>query len=345
MTSPDKMPSRDALQDTAIATSATQWFVRQQSADMSADDWLAYSDWLGEDERHARAMDAMVALDDELDGLDPGMIASPQPSQAQPSQAELGETAPDQTTLPVTALRSAWNWRRSSYGIVAIAATVLFALLMWPVKTELQFETIATGPGETRVIMLDDTTRIELNGATLVDLARGDAPLVRLHSGEVAFFINAPTPSKLRVEVGALTLVDRGTSFDVIRDEVGIRLAVGSGQVVINPEAEAISLASGETFTLSANGGPARRSRIDPQQMASWRSGRLIYRDSPLPMLAADLSRALGVSIVLDPSISHKRFTGVVTTKGDARTVISGAAAMIGAQARRDETGWVMSAP
>lgn len=320
MTSEYEMDDMDPQNDD-ITSNAARWFVRQQSGDMSGQDWLAFSDWLGEDERHARAFDAVVTVDDGLDQLDPAAIMPVQPA-----------------ILP-----NRWNWRPTGVALAAIAASVLIALILWPAQTSLEFETIATGPGETRSFALDETTRIELNGATRIELARGDAPLIRLHRGEAAIFINASEPSKLRVEVGQLTLVDRGTSFDVIRDDLGIRLAVGSGQVTVNPDAEEINVSAGETLTLAADGGAAVRGVIAPEQMAGWREGRLSYRDTALPMLAADLGRALGVTIALDPALSQKRFTGVVPTTGEPAPVIAGAAALIGASASEQGETWVLS--
>jgi len=55
VTSDHEMRGKESLRDPAIATAAIDWFVRQQAHDMPGDDWLAFSDWLGEDARHGAA--------------------------------------------------------------------------------------------------------------------------------------------------------------------------------------------------------------------------------------------------------------------------------------------------
>ena len=325
MTSDHEMTGKLALKDEAIAQAAVQWFVRQESGGMSGDDWLAFSEWLGKDSRHAPAFDAVVAADGALDGL------TLDEAERQGFASADGKAGPG---------RRVWI-----AGIGSLAAALVAAFLFWPVQTEPALETLATAPGENRTLTLDGNITIDLNGATRIAYTNGPSPIVRLDSGEAAFTINSPTPSRLRVEVGGMTLVDRGTSFDVIRDDNGVRIAVGSGKVVINPDDRPVALDAGRSFVRPASGGPATLGNIDPADMASWRSDRLSYRDTPLPMVASDLSRALGVPVKIGAGLSKTRLTGVIPVGGEQSDVVAGAAALAGATAQRSEAGWLISLP
>lgn len=320
MTSDHEMMGQSALRDATIAAAVTDWFVRQAGDTMSGDDWIAFSDWLGADPRHAAAFDALVAVDGKLDALDRAAIA-------RPTEAE----------EPVVLA-----WRRWGPALGAIAAVLVLALLLFPGRQAPQWREVATAPGEVRTLALTDTIRVELNGATRLSIDARGGPRVRVDSGEAAFFVSGPKPSTLKVEADGLTLVDRGTSFDVIRDANGVRVAVGSGRVTINPAREAIDLVPGDTFRLAKGHATAERGRIAPAAMAGWRDGRLDYAGTPASLVVADLSRALGVRIDLAPPLSQKRFTGAIPTRGKPAQVIVDAAQLLGGVARRAGEGWTI---
>ncbi|GGN47660.1 iron dicitrate transporter FecR [Novosphingobium indicum] len=318
MTSDHEMNSKGSPANEATLEAAVEWFVRQQGDTMKGGDWIAFSDWLGEDESHAAIYDEVVALDGKVERLEATAI-----------------TPPEAKREPVQRI----GWPRLAAIGGMLAAVLVLAVTFWPKPSQLTFETIATAAGETREVMLDPTVRVALNGETRMEIARGPAPVVRLKSGEAAFYIDSPTPSKLRVEAGELTLIDRGTSFDVIQDTFGTRVAVGSGKVVINPDAEAIELAAGQAFLLRSGSATGERRAISADEMAGWRDQRLTYRDAPLPMVAADLSRTLGLRVHIAPGLSQQRFTGVIPTDGEPEEAVSRAAGVLGGTVRRTAKG------
>lgn len=324
MTSDKAMAAHPALQDPATARAAVDWFVRQQDEAMPSAEWLAFSGWLAADPRHGAAFEAVVELDGKLDGLDAGLLA--------PANDEDEEWS--------SRRQRPWLW------VVASAAAVLvLALAIWPRGGGPAFETIMTAPGEMRTIALDRTIRIDLNGATRLAVARGTAPVVRIEQGEAAFTINSPAPSKLRVEADGLTITDKGTSFDVIRDSAGIRVAVGSGRVAIAATDRTVDLAAGQVYERAAGSTAGTLGTIAPGDMASWRDGRLYYLAAPLPVVASDLSRALGVTVSVAPGLSQARFTGVVRTDRPPKQAVSEAAALAGATVRRKGQGFELAAP
>lgn len=327
MTSDNGMIAKLALEDDRIASDAMAWVVRQRDGDMASEQWLEFSDWLGADSRHAAAFDTIVTADERLDELDRDRLLEEEPM-AEPL-AEIEQRRP--------------SWLRYVSGIAAVAAVLVLALFLWPQVGQERFETVTTGPGETRTIAVGNTIRVEMNGSTELALAAGDTPVVRLKSGEAAFFVNSPEPSKLRVETADLVLVDRGTSFDVINDDFGVRIAVGDGKVVVNPNGEAIALAPGQTLSVPPGGDIRNIGSIAPADMAGWREKRLTYSDTPLPMVAADLSRALGVTIRVAPGLSQERLTGVIPTTGKPSVVIGEVALLVGGAAQERRQEWILS--
>jgi transmembrane sensor len=57
-------------------------------------------------------------------------------------------------------------------------------------------------------------------------------------------------------------------------------------------------------------------------------------------VVARDLARSLGAEVSVDPGIAAMPFTGSVRVAGGAETVLSGFAATLGMEARREGNAW-----
>ena len=63
---------------------------------------------------------------------------------------------------------------------------------------------------------------------------------------------------------------------------------------------------------------------VDPQQVASWRTGTLQFDGAPLALVARDISRYSGEEVTVDPAIAQQPFSGVIAIshgEAPARTV------------------------
>lgn len=315
------MTEPSANDDGGIPTTAATWFVRLAEADAKESHWEEFTTWLEQDPRHSRAYERVCEADSDL---------------LEVMANRLPEAANDDGGGVAPLLR-----RRGFLGGAMAAVALVAAVFLWPTAPDPpSFETIRTAAGEVRSISLANGSRIELNGGTHLELASEDASLVRLIEGEAAFYVARGDGAPLTVEVGDLTLVDRGTVFNVVRGGGWIRVGVAEGEIVANPGREAVSLPAGRSLRFAEGSGRFALERTDPTNVTGWRQGRLAYRDAPASMVAADLARNLGVDVAVEDELTSRRFTGVIQLTGEPSTIISTSAGLMEGRAVRDGDGW-----
>jgi transmembrane sensor len=306
----------------AILDAATLWHVRLGGLDASDGDWSAFTDWLEADPAHGEAYD-IVALADTAYSY--ALVEGRQ----------------------VTALAAndndglVWYQRRR---VLAIAASAIFALVATPMffgGRDLQ--SFETKPGETRMIALNDGSRIELNGGTRLELDRSDERYAKLLGGEAAFTIRHDAANPFTLETGDSQLVDVGTVFNVRRGENGLELSVGEGAVRYNPDDEALLVNAGYQLNVAQHQSKPLLSATDPQGVGGWRSGKLVYRNATPERIALDLSRRFGTQIRVDPNLSKKRFSGIIQVGQNQATAMHTVERLLGAKVRPTSGGWLLT--
>ena len=282
------MPPSDAIDDTAIA-----WLLRLRAPDAGGPDWAAFTDWLAADPRHAAAYDAVALADSDAAAALP---AAPRP-----------EPAP----MP---LRRPWRGRAliAAGSIAAALAVIVPAAISQRRPAD---QTVTTAPGERRSVALPDGTQISLNGAT--KLVIGDRRAV-LAEGEALFTVKHDPDAPFEVRAGTMRLRDLGTMFNVKRAAGGVtEVAVAEGAVIADPDGAALRLSPGDRLRAPDGGGRAVLSHLPVAAIGGWRDGRLSFTDAAIADVAADLGRGTGLSIVADPQIAGRRFTGTIVVDGD----------------------------
>ena len=312
--------------DARAMDEAIDWHLRQ--ADMDADAWTCFVAWLEQDAAHARAFDAVsldLALLSERPDLYPAPVA---PIERQPVAAP--------------APRRTWAW---AGGGIAVAAAASLTLMVAPVGTGTKASpyTVATKPGERRDIALNDGTRIELNGATRLQLDHNDSRNVVLETGEATFHVRHDAQDPFTVRAGALSVQDMGTVFNMERDGARLDVQVAEGSVLFQPKREAVTLRAGAAISAQEDLGTIAVTKIDVAKVGGWRSGAVSFAGEPFGRIAAVLNRTDGVLISIDPSLSHQPFTGMVRLSGKAGQDVPHIAALVGAQWHRDGDRWFLS--
>lgn len=290
--------------------------------------WDAHLSWLEVDPRNATAFDdAALLIEDAAEGLapQPAPLATPLSANDNPS--------------PPAAPRRNLGWLAGGAG--ALAASLL-AVSAWqlPRRDGPAPELIATAPGQQRTIALADGTRIALNGDSAISLDPASPRQVRLERGEAFFTVVHDAAHPFAVAVDTARFQDVGTAFDVTRDRGAIEVAVREGMVLYDPRRAAVRLEGGQAMRIE--GGTATVRAIDPAAAGSWRAGRLIYRDAPLPVVAGDVSRALGMPISVDPALGDRTFSGVIVVDHDRGRTLRRLAAVMGVSVRSQGPGWRM---
>lgn len=300
---------------------AIGWVLKLRAGGDAAD-WLAFTEWLEADPANAAAYEAAELADDGLEALAP---------------AEALRAA---ETRPVSARR--WPTRRFVLGggIAAALAAVVGISTLRPVADPYLVETAA---GERRAVDLADGSRIELNGGTRITLDRSDARLARLEHGEALFTVVHDDDDPFVVLAGEARIVDLGTVFNVVHSDSLTEVGVAEGLVSYRQGRDAVELRPGMTMQV-ADGSAARVSRGAATDVASWRGGRLTYRDATVGRVADDLGRNLGLLVKARPEVAARPFTGVINLDGRADSVPRAAALMGVSAVRREDGAWLLGA-
>jgi transmembrane sensor len=223
----------------------------------------------------------------------------------------------------------------------AIAASLVMVAGVQVFQTRAQPYAVETAAGQTREIALADGSKVALNGGTRLLVDRADAREVTLERGEALFTVAHDDSDPFMVRAGGAEIVDLGTVFNVVREPGETRVAVSEGLVAYNPKAENVRLSPGQTLVDA--GGMVRVGRAEAADIGGWRTGRLVYDGAPLGAVAADLARATGTRVSVDPSIAARPFTGVIALPADRAGFVAGIGPLLDVEVRTGTQGATLS--
>jgi transmembrane sensor len=265
-------------------------------------DWGGFTLWLEADPRHRQAFDEIALTDrmveDHKDGLSTVVTASAEPQHT-----------------------GWWQRRRLLTGSIAAAlALVVGVPTLWPATADTVYATTA---GETRNIALAGGTSIDLAPSSRLLVKGGDPSTLELAKGEAYFAVAHDPRRTLSIRAGRYAVTDIGTKFGINLAEDVLTIGVSEGHVSIAADrGESARLAAGEQIVAQNSTSSFSRSTIAVRVVGSWRLGRLVYNDAPLSIVAADITRYSGKTIVVDPSLRNKRFSGVLAI-GDGSKLLA----------------------
>lgn len=295
---------------------AIVWHIRLRESDASSQEWEAFTAWLSADSQHAAAYDAVTRADSDLEGL-----AGP-------------DELPDNISM--------WRWSMPALATLAMAASILLAVLFWP-SADPAFEILETAPGARRMITLDDGSRIELNGGTRLAVVPRNSRFARLDRGEALFSVRHDSHTPFEVAVGDIRLIDRGTIFNVSALDDRLSIDVAEGSVLFRGYGRDVGLNAGQSLRVTGPGAQWERRQIEPAAVTDWRDGRLVYRNETMATVAGDLGRALGKTVRVEQGARAMTFSGVIILRPDDTVLMTEVAALTGLRSRRVDDGWLLS--
>ena len=296
---------------------ALGWVIRTRDPDFA--EWDAFTVWLEADPAHAKAYDAVMVADAGLGAI---MAAAPQ-------------ATPAPANDPGTPGSRPGRWIAA--GAIAAAIVAAVSIGNW---TRSDIYTVTTRPGEVRNIVLDDGTRIDLNGGSTLRLDHENDRFAALDGGEAAFTVHHDSGDPFRVTVGKAVFEDAGTIFNIVHSGNATRIGVAEGKVIFDPQGQAIALPAGRGLSSDATG--VRLMTIAPDSVASWREGRLSYDNMPVAQISADIARSLGVKLDTTPAAGGTRFTGTIGLDRNLPRFFAAAAPLMGLSAVRQDDGWLL---
>lgn len=275
-----------------IGMEAAHWHARLDAPDM---DWDAFAAWFDADPAHREAYEAVALLDADIDDCRDGIFAA----------LPANDIEPD--VQPETSRR--W-W---IIGGTAIAAAI--ALMLMPRWATVQPDAMIayrTGPTETRRIALKDGSQILLDRNSRLALADGNSPRIEMQDGAAYFDIRHDPSRSLVISAGNYEVRDIGTTFDVAMTPQRLSVAVSEGRLTVGPgDGKGTTVIAGQRIDVSAATGEASVKPVKSADVGAWRGGQLVYQDTPLALVAMDVSRYVGRPVEVDPEIGNIRVSGV----------------------------------
>lgn len=298
---------------------AIDWLIRQRDPDFV--DWDDFADWLAEDPGHAAIYDAVASLDHDLDALPPTSKAAV-------------------VILPNAPRRPS---RRAWFG-GAMAAALVGAIGLSGLDLFGNGGRIETAAGEHRTVELADGSRIEINGASVIEIDSDRPRFARLESGEAMFHVVHREDAPFVVETGGAKIVDLGTAFNVVRRESRTSVAVSEGIVLYDPDRDNVRLVAGKGIEArDGDSKPPVVQDVDVANVGGWRSGLLVYNGTPLPVVAEDLKRTAGMQVSIAPEAAELSFRGALIIDKNRSRTIADLAALSGTKAERQGDGWILT--
>jgi transmembrane sensor len=293
-----------------IERRAAAWLARRDADGWSREDQAALDAWLQASTAHRVAflrLEAAWRRTDRLKVLGAGRADPMPPARGQWRFAPLGQWPPA-ASAQASHERSAPsgpapNRRRLLRGVLAAAACMALAALLWPAwqrQRAVERASYATTVGVLREVALSDGSRITLSSDSRVQVSyASDGRDIELERGE-AFFEVAKDPTRpFTVAAGGRRAIAVGTRFGVRRDAADLRVVVTEGVVRLEAgtlvdgrrqpvtllPAGSIALASSDGVTVQAG------SVAQAEDQLSWRSGFLVFHETPLAAAAAEFNR------------------------------------------------------
>ncbi|WP_207081131.1 FecR domain-containing protein [Novosphingobium sp. KA1] len=304
-----------------IDREAIDWHVRLRHGGDEV--WEAFAEWLAADPRNQAAYDEIAEIDFDLDDL------LPQVSFIESANDDDGEGE----AVPFK--------KRRFWAPAGLVAASLAAVLTYTQFSTDRYE-IITRPGEMRQVAIAPGSSVTLNGGTKLILDRKDSRFASLEGGEALFRVKHDAARPFTLRVGDNQVQDVGTVFNVVHSNGAVRVAVGEGEVLYNPRAEAVKLMAGEALVDGGSGGMVEVKMTDPQAVGAWERGQLIYSAAPLSQVAADLSRKLGVFVTVEGALANRQFSGTLSLDGSGAKQLPRIAVALGVGLEERQGGWIM---
>lgn len=274
-----------------IYDEAAGWLVRQRDDAM---DWEGFTAWLDADPRNRVAYDDLALIEARID----------EHSDRLRDESAVRQPIAANDTEPV-------RWGRwAGIGGGVIAAGLALLIMVRPVGHELPTQEYSSAPGQMREVALAGGAKVLLAPVSHMTV-RGEKLAI-----EGTGYFNVPhQPDRaLTIKAGDFTVTDIGTRFSIGNEADGVSVDVADGSLAVTSArlTTPIDLSAGHGLRANRSNGAVRLVQVEPQQVATWRTGQLQFDQVPLKLVALDISRYSGKKVTVDAAIAEQPFSGVI---------------------------------
>jgi transmembrane sensor len=308
-----------------VTADAERWYARLKAPDCTASERMEFRRWHADTE-HAAAYERTELLWQSLGKL------TGRPDFEQLSQQILADTVPR--------ARAVGRRRIAIAASVAVASLVGGGLFLSSQYLETPAVIYTTKSGERSIIKLADGSQLVLNYATELDVRLGKhTRRLTLRRGEALFTVAHDAARPFKVVAGDGEVTALGTRFEVRSDaqHVAVTLLEGSVAVDRRQENEHVQLRPGDQARFTEATRKIERRTVDSEVVASWSTGRLRFRATPLAEALDEVNRYSTVQIrIADPMLNGIPISGTFEI-GDTESVISALEALLPIQAAKKD--------
>ncbi len=193
---------------------------------------------------------------------------------------------------------------------VASAAAVIFLVGVSTLRSVPPDLTFATGPNETITIPLEDGSVVRLGPGSQLDVwMTGKVRKTTFHgSGFFAIASDSTSPFVIHTDAGTAEVL--GTRFEIRTSADSLRLLVVEGRVALSAVGQKVEVGRGEMAHASSSVAPSQPQTVNVWEMLDWQEGILIYQDTPLFQVAAEVERFFGVPVsITDTALTRRVVT------------------------------------
>jgi transmembrane sensor len=207
--------------------------------------------------------------------------------------------------------------RRWVVGLAAAGVAACLAVLMVPALLLRMQSDYATTTAESRIVMLDDGTTVQLapDSAIKLDFSL-ERRQVKLLAGE-AFFDVARNPVRpFIVDADGVKVKVLGTAFDVRLSSSDARVELARGMVDVSYDGKAgqapQTLKPGQMLLVNRNSGAMEKGEIAVDDVASWRDGRIFVNEASVASVVEQIQRYHHAWIAIpDRTLAAQTVTGL----------------------------------
>ena len=174
----------------------------------------------------------------------------------------------------------------------------------------------------TQPVALADGTRIVLAPGSHLRVSGRHQDRLQLEGA--AYFDVPHDPSRtLLIRVNGYAVHDIGTRFEVFGAGRELKVGVAEGNVIVAlPGGRDAPVNAGQQLIVTGEPAVVEYASIAAEDVAGWRSGRLVFRNEPLSLVAGQIGPHAGTTVVVDPAIAGRRFSGVLAI-GDGSQLVA----------------------
>lgn len=159
---------------------------------------------------------------------------------------------------------------------------------------------VATAPGETEIVRLDDGSVIRLGPESHLTALVGGAAREATLQGEAFFAIETDARQPFRIVTAAGTAQVLGTRFHLAASADELAVTVVEGRVALAGPGQEIQVEAGQTTSL-VRGRPASVEPAAPiEAVAEWMDGFLIFHDTPLRVAREEIAKQYRIEVAVD---------------------------------------------